>query len=169
MSAHHQSPDRDSPDIRAATTVEIDLVWRERWGLPIVTLSGRYLPADVSGLAAADQTGAVIGLVTWVMASDEAEVLSLDALAQGRGVGTALLGRVETEVAARGARRVWLQTSNDNLRALGFYLRRGYRLIGIHLGAMEAVRRVKPEVPERGLDGILLADVWELEKRLGPR
>ncbi len=152
--------------IRPASTAEIDSIWRARWGLPVVTLSGRYLPSDVRGLVAADATDEVVGLVTWVVDGDAAEIVSLDALAQGRGVGTALLSRAEGE--ARGAARVWLQTSNDNLRALCFYALRGYRLVAVHLDAMDVVRQAKPEVPERGLDGIPLRDAWVMEKRIPP-
>jgi len=169
VTSETRSAGADAGAIRAATPAEIEGVWRTRWGLPIVTLGGRYQPADVSGLVAVDHSGEIAGLVTWAVAGDAAEIVSLDALAQGRGVGSALLGRAEAAVAALGARRVWLQTTNDNLRALRFYVERGYRLVGVHLDAMDAVRRVKPEVPARGMDGIPLRDAWELEKPLATR
>ena len=46
--------------------------------------------------------------------------------------------------------------ANDNLRALSFYLRRGYRLTRLHLDGMERVRAAKPQVPQSGAEGIAL-------------
>ena len=49
-----------------------------------------------------------------------------------------------------GCRRVWLMTTNDNLGALRFYQRRGFRLAGLRPGALAASRALKPEIPETG-------------------
>ena len=57
-------------------------------------------------------------------------------------------------------------TTNDNPRALSFYLRRGYRLLRLHLDAMDRVRALKPRVPLTGIDGSPLRDMWEMEKEL---
>ena len=59
-----------------------------------------------------------------------------------------------------------LATTNDNVRALNFYQKRGYRLVRLHLDAMDNVREMKPRIPELGGDGIPLRDMREVEKRL---
>jgi hypothetical protein len=51
-------------------------------------------------------------------------------------------------------------------RALSFYLRRGYRLVRVHLDAMDRVRRAKPQAPLTGNHRIPLRDMWELERGL---
>jgi hypothetical protein len=67
-------------------------------------------------------------------------------------------------IAGRGCRRLWLLTSNDNLRALGFYQQRGLRLCALHAGALARDRALKPEIPEVNPDnGIPLRDLLELE------
>jgi hypothetical protein len=53
----------------------------------------------------------------------------------------------EEELRRRGAKTVVLATTNDNVRALNFYMRRGYRLVRLHLDAMDGVRARKPGVP----------------------
>ena len=53
------------------------------------------------------------------------------------------------------------------VRALAFYVRRGYRLVRLHLDGMDRVRAAKPQVPDAGNEGIALRDMWELEKELG--
>jgi GNAT superfamily N-acetyltransferase len=48
----------------------------------------------------------------------------------GRGVGAALLRRAEQAAAARGAAALWLTAWAGNARALAFYPRQGYALVG---------------------------------------
>jgi GNAT superfamily N-acetyltransferase len=82
---------------------------------------------------------------------------------QWTGVGTALLAAVE-----RKARRLWLLTTNDNVDALRFYQRRGFRLAELHPGGVEESRaRLKPEIPETGEYGIPIRDELILEKEVG--
>ncbi len=66
----------------------------------------------------------------------------------------------------RGVKTAYLVTANDNPGALSFYVRRGCRLLRLHLDAMDRVRRVKPQVPLTGNDGVPLRDMWELQKQL---
>jgi len=61
-------------------------------------------------------------------------------------------------------------TTNDNLRALGFYQRRGFRLASLRPGAVDEARRtLKPEIPEIGDDGIPIRDELDLEMDLDGR
>jgi hypothetical protein len=58
--------------------------------------------------------------------------------------------------------------AHDNLRALGFYQRRGLRLCALHAGQVDRDRALKPEIPEVNPDnGIPLRDLLELELPLG--
>jgi GNAT superfamily N-acetyltransferase len=145
----------------------IDRIWRERWGLPIVTVRRAYLPQDVEGLVWREAERES-GLVTWAIEGDAAEVVSLDAFAPGGGAGTWLMDAAEEELRRRGVTAVRLTTTNDNLRAFAFYVRRGYRLVRLDLDGMERVRAAKPDAAPAasGRDGIPLRDKWELEKRL---
>ena len=145
----------------------IDRLLRERWGLPIIAGDRVYDdPAKLKGLVWRDAAGAVQGLVAWSIEGDQAEIVSIEALEQGRHIGGRLLDGAEAELRSRGVRRLRVVTTNDNLRALSFYLRRGYRLVRLHLGGMERVRRAKPQVPETGIEGMPLRDMWEFEKEL---
>jgi ribosomal protein S18 acetylase RimI-like enzyme len=80
-------------------------------------------------------------------------------------VGTALLEAVERIAAERGCRRLWLLTTNDNVDALRFYQRRGFRLARLNPGAVDEARaRLKPELPTVGDYGIPIRDELVLEK-----
>src|SRR5439155_8963 len=84
-------------------------------------------------------------------------------------VGTALLAEAGLTAAAAGCTRLWLITTNDNVDALRFSQRRGFRLAALYPGAVDDSRaRLKPEIPPVGDYGIPLRDELELELRLGP-
>lgn len=95
-----------------------------------------------------------------------AELLLLSAFTKGAGVGTALLEALIAELRERGAPSLRVTTTNDNLDALRFYQRRGFRLVELRPGAVNAARRRKPSIPELGEHGIPLTDELDLVMRL---
>ena len=98
------------------------------------------------------------------------ELVTLHAASHGAGVGTALLETVLQVAAVSGHGRLWLVTTNDNLDAIHFYLRRGLQVARVHAGAMDADRALKPEIAAVNPDnGIPIRDLVELERRVtGP-
>lgn len=152
--------------VEGASREVIAAVWAERWGDPIVTPWAVYGPDGVEGLCLRAPEGSVRGLVTWAERPDDVEIVTLDALEPGRGDGARLLEEAERLLRSRGRTVVRLVTSNDNMRAVAFYQRRGYRVVRLHLDALDAVRRLKPSVPIAGAGGIPLRDLWEMEKAL---
>lgn len=109
----------------------------------------------------------VVGVLTYVIAGDSCEVLTLHVEDRRQGLGTALLGEAQRVATAAGCRRLWLITTNDNLDALRFYQRRGMRLAALHAGAVDESRaRLKPDIPPIGEYGIPLRDELELELEL---
>jgi hypothetical protein len=63
---------------------------------------------------------------------------------------------------------VWLITTNDNLNALRFYQKRGFRLAALYPGAVDESRTIKPQIPLVGENGIPLHDEIRLELALDP-
>jgi ribosomal protein S18 acetylase RimI-like enzyme len=134
---------------------------RERWGSEIVVAHGVvYRPADLEGFVALDG-GRSVGLLTYALESEACEIVTIDALQEGRGVGTALVE------AARGlgSSRLWLITTNDNVVAQRFYERTGFRLVAVHEGAVARSRELKPEISETGANGVPIRDELEYEWR----
>ena len=108
--------------------------------------------------------GTLAGVLTYVLRGAECEVLTLHAAHRHRGTGTALLEAIETLARDAGCARLWLITTNDNVDALRFYQRRGFRLRAVRPGAIDAARlELKPESPVVGDHGIPLRDELELE------
>jgi ribosomal protein S18 acetylase RimI-like enzyme len=150
---------------------EVSAAWlaerlRDAWGSPEVVSRGRIRDASRLPAVLGREGDEVVGLATFEVVGDACELVTLDAFREGRGVGTALLEAVIEEARARACKRVWLITTNDNLRALRFYQRRGLRLVAVHPGALDEARRLKPEIPRIGLHGIALRDEIELELEL---
>ncbi len=152
--------------IEPAPAEFIARLWEELWGLPIVTAEREYMPPDVEDFVWRAGDGRALGLVTWFVEGERAEIVSLNALEPRRGIGSRLMDAAEESLRWRGVKTAYLVTTNDNSGALSFYLRRGYRLLRLHLDAMDRVRQVKPQLPLTGNDGIPLRDMWELEKGL---
>jgi GNAT superfamily N-acetyltransferase len=153
--------------LRSARQEEIKEVWEDRWYDLVVCLNTVYTPADVEGLALVDDQDEMVGLVTYRVDGPAGQIVTLDTIIRGRGFGRRLLEAVESKFHNLGLGRAWALMTNDNLRAAGLYLSRGYRLTRIHLDAIDRVRERKPHLPERGYEGIPIRDLWEFEK-LGP-
>lgn len=107
-----------------------------------------------------------VGFATYRVDGEECELVSLDGLEHGRGVGTALLREVDAEARRAGCRGLWLITANGNLEALRFYQRRGFRLSALHVGAVQTSRMLKPGIPEVGAHGIPVREELELDLAL---
>ncbi|HWF00415.1 MAG TPA: GNAT family N-acetyltransferase [Caulobacteraceae bacterium] len=128
------------------------------WGEAVVVRQTRYRLADCEIYAAQDLSGAAAVALD---GSAVAELVALNAFSAGRGVGTALLEAIAADL--EGHARLRLVTTNDNLDALRFYQRRGFRLADIRFGAVERARIEKPSIPQIGDYGIPIRDEIELE------
>jgi GNAT superfamily N-acetyltransferase len=153
--------------MRLATTEEVMDVWEERWLGHVVCLNTVYKPSDVEGLALVNHLDELVGLVTYHVDGPAGQIVTLDTIVRGRGFGRRLLEAVENKFHQRGLGRAWALMTNDNLRAAGLYLSRGYRLVRVHLDAVGRMREQKPDLPDKGYEGIPVRDLWEFEK-MGP-
>jgi GNAT superfamily N-acetyltransferase len=111
--------------------------------------------------------GDLTGVATYVVDADGCELLTLHAATRLMAIGSALLTTVQDVARDAGCRRLWVVTTNDNVEALRFYQRRGFRLVLIRPGAVDRSREVlKPEIPRSGAYDIPLRDELELEMTL---
>ncbi|MGD0338730.1 MAG: GNAT family N-acetyltransferase [Bacteroidota bacterium] len=144
----------------------INRILTERWGsTKIVTRGVVHAANELSGFIAVEEN-VPVGFLTYRFDAGSCEVVSLNSLSEGCGIGSSLLKSVEQIAKEKMCNRIWLITTNDNLHALRFYQRRGYVLTAIHCNAIEKSRQLKPQIPMIGNDGIPLRDEIELEKRL---
>ena len=151
--------------------VDTDKIWinrilTDRWGsTTIVTRGVLHVANELSGFIAIKEN-VPAGLLTYHYNAGACEIVSLDSISNGRGIGSSLLKSVEQVAKEKKCNRIWLITTNDNLHALRFYQRRGYVLVTVYRNAMERSRQLKPQIPMIGKDGIPLRNEIELEKNL---
>lgn len=140
-----------------------------RWSSLRVARLGRIeWPLDHPALVA-DDDDRLVGVLTYVLNGAQCELLTLHVDDRRRGVGSALVAEAKRVAAAANCTRLWVITTNDNLDALRFYQRRGFRLAALHRGAVDDSRlRLKPEIPLLGDLGIPLRDELELEQEIAP-
>ena len=121
--------------------VDTDRDWvaeliRDRWGATTVAGHGVvFTPHELPGFVA-DEQGEPVGLVTYALDEGECEIVTIDSLAEGRGVGSALIAAVIDAARRAECRRVWLVTTNDNLPAIRFYQKRGFVLAALRRDAV---------------------------------
>lgn len=138
----------------------------KHWGSTRIVSRGQvYLAHLLPGFIAEDGDEK-IGLITYRIENAECEVITINSTRENDGIGTALLEAVKQAALEEGCRRIWLITTNDNLPALRFYQKRDFRLAAVYPNALDESRRVKPEIPLFGIDGIPLRDEIELELKL---
>jgi GNAT superfamily N-acetyltransferase len=156
------------PEIGTRPIVTEDREWvaqfmLEHWGSDKAISRGvihypQFLPGFV-----AFYSGDKVGLVTYNITGESCEIVTLDSVYPSLGVGTALIEAVKEAAIKSGCKRLWLITTNDNTNALRFYQKRGFVLVSVHRNALEQSRKLKPEIPFIGNDGIPLRDEIELE------
>jgi ribosomal protein S18 acetylase RimI-like enzyme len=136
------------------------------WGDTLCVVHGEtFFPDQLPGFKALSN-GRVAGLVTYKITNLECEVITLNSFQPAYGNGAALLKAVEDAALVNGCQSCWLVTTNDNLNALGFYLKRWYVITQIHPNTVEDSRKIKPSIPLFGENGIPIQDEIYLRKNL---
>lgn len=153
---------------RVRPTTESDKEWitsflEEHWGSTRFVTRGRLFFADENPGFIVVKDKKPVGLITYEILGDECEITTLNSLAEGRGIGTALINAVKDSTLQAGCKRLFLITTNDNTHAIRFYQRYGFIIANIYLNSMEEARKIKPEIPFTGNDGIPLRDEIEFE------
>jgi GNAT superfamily N-acetyltransferase len=144
------------------------LAWlvTELWGAEVIAVHGSSLrPAELGGFIA-ERSRRVAGLLTYQLTGETLEIVTLNAIDRHVGIGTMLIDAVVSKARRFGSREIRLTTTNDNVDALRFYQRRGFRLAELRPGALDQARQVKPQMPTVGDYGIPLHDEIDLTRSL---
>jgi ribosomal protein S18 acetylase RimI-like enzyme len=138
----------------------------ENWGAPIIVTRGKiHTVEDVQGYAVIIDEE-IKSLITYCIEKGECEIVSLDSQIENQGIGTSLIEKVIETAKEHQCKRVWLITTNDNIKAIRFYQRRGFNIAGLYINAIQESRRIKPQIPLYGFDEIPILHEIEFEKVL---
>lgn len=112
--------------------------------------------------------GVIVGLLTYHIENELMELLTLNSTLEGEGIGSSLMLDAIEKARREGCRRVLLATTNDRLRAIGFYQRLGFRMTAINLGVVDEARKIKPQIPQVGERGVPIHDEIVMELNVEP-
>jgi len=148
-----------------------DLEWileaiKKEWGSTIIITRGKIYEISKLPCLIAIFKNRRSGILAYKIDNKECEIISLNALIQGKGIGTSLLKAVEKIARDRKCEKLVVITTNDNIDALRFYQTRGFRIRAIHVNKIKEYREIKPEIPLKGFHDIEIRDEIELEKKL---
>jgi ribosomal protein S18 acetylase RimI-like enzyme len=153
----HEATDQDRSVVRS--------LFQRDFGRTHIVAFGEVMNVDAMPALVATIHEEVSGALAYRLHGDGLHVVALatDPMWQRSGVGGQLVAEVELLARRLGLARLVVTTTNDNLPALYFYQRRGYRLTGIVPGSV--VARVGNAIA--GFAGIPIRDEVQLEKPLG--
>ncbi len=152
--------DADRPEVA-------DFVERHWHDKKVMSQGHAFFPHEEHGFLQR-RNGEIIGLLTYHVDGETMEVLTLNATVTGEGIGTALMLQAIEKARHAGCRRIFLTTTNDALRAIGFYQRLGLRIVAVNVGVVDEARKSKPSIPETGEGGIGIHDEIAMELRVEP-
>ena len=122
-----------------------------------------YDVAEIDALGLFDLSGRTAALASWTMRGDSAYLCALHSLKPGEGVAIRMLDAVIFAARKAGAKRLKAMLTNDNMPGMTFYQRRGFRLSGLYLEAIDHYRSVEPDIIKTGYKDIPIHDAIELE------
>jgi N-acetylglutamate synthase-like GNAT family acetyltransferase len=159
----------DEITLRNSTTADQNWIKEfihNAWGADLIVVHGdSFFPAELNAIIA-EKAGSLVGLATYFLNSTSIEIVTLNSLKPGTGIGKKLIQALKKIAETENLERVWLITTNDNTGALTFYQKLGFQMIGIYPDAVSKSRILKPEIPLIGEHGIPIRDEIELEIKL---
>ena len=105
----------------------------------------------------------VLGYCYYRVSEYACEIMAIESVNPNIGIGSALINAVLAKARNEKCKRVYVNTSNDNTRALRFYQRRGFIMCAVRWNEFDYLRTIKPTIPLIGDDDIPLLHEIELE------
>jgi RimJ/RimL family protein N-acetyltransferase len=150
-------------ELNSLNKTEAKKLFTRSWGADYVVSKGvihRF--DDLEGIAAVKDIQ-IKGMLTYNIVENEMEIVSVNSYLENTGIGSELLARAVQKAKDNKCNRVWLITTNDSTPALRFYQKKGFRICNIYIGSIKESRKLKPEIPLTGFDGIPIEHEIELE------
>jgi N-acetylglutamate synthase-like GNAT family acetyltransferase len=138
----------------------------DAWGSEKVVSRGVIHEAWLLPGFLASINGMLAGIATYNIQGEQCEIVTLDSIIENSGAARANIQAIIDIARKKGCRRLWLITTNDNVHAIRYYQKRGFTIAAIHRNAIENSRKLKPQIPHLGMDGIPIRDEIEFEMML---
>lgn len=123
---------------------------KKQWFSTKMAVGGRLIDMTKLDGIITLENDEIIGLCTYVIYGGECEIISLDSLNEGIGIGSELVARVIETARKLHCKMVKLLTTNDNINTIKFYQRRGFDMCRLYCNAVNMSRKLKPSIPLKG-------------------
>ena len=142
---------------------KVNKILMEEWEATDIIIRGKIIDGTKLDGFVALKDNEIIGLITYMIENNECEICSLNSFVENKGIGTALINKVKEYSKENNCIRLKLITTNDNIRGIEFYQRRGFTFANIYINAIENSRKLKPEIPMYADNGLPIRDEIEFE------
>lgn len=149
-------------DDRAAIADFIEKHWHSK---KVMSQGKSYFPHEHEGFIEW-RDSQIAGLLTMAYQDDTLEVLTLNSVLEGERIGSSLMLLAIDDARHRDIHRIWLTTTNDNIKAMAFYQKLGFRMTAVNPGVVDEARKTKPQIPKVGFGGIAIHDEVVFELRI---
>lgn len=143
---------------------KVNRILINEWEATDIIIRGKVIDGTKLDGFIALRNNEIIGLVTYMIEENECEICSLNSFIENKGVGTALINSVKEYAKNNKCTRIKLITTNDNIRGLEFYQKRGFTFSNLFKNSIEEYsRKLKPQIPLYSDNGLPIRDEIELE------
>jgi ribosomal protein S18 acetylase RimI-like enzyme len=145
----------------------IEKILSERWGgVKVIVHSEIFDASSLPALIAGDNDGLATFRIHRSGEVKFADLVTLNAVRGNQGVRTALIEALICKLHTEMVTVLRVTTTNDNLSALRFYQRRGFRITRVRPDEVDKSRLMKPSISLIGEYGIPIRDEIELERQV---
>ena len=136
------------------------------WEATNIIIRGKIIDGTKLDGFLAVKDNEIIGLITYMIENNECEIVSLNSFEENKGIATRLINIVKELAVKKKCVRLKLITTNDNIKGIEFYQKRGFVFSNIYVNAIESSRKLKPEIPMFADNGLPIRDEIEYEIKL---
>lgn len=143
---------------------KVNAILINEWEATDIIIRGKVIDGTKLDGFIALKNNEIIGLITYMVEANECEICSLNSFVENKGIGTALINKVKEYAEKNSCSRIKLITTNDNIRGLEFYQKRGFTFSNLFKNSIEEYsRKLKPQIPLYADNGLPIKDEIELE------
>lgn len=134
------------------------------WGDINMVYNGRLINLlEINHIIRYDN-GKKIGVLCYFREKNCFHIVSLNAIESNKGIGSALMDELDETALKEGIQYIQVETTNDNINAIGFYQKRGFDLFSLQINEVEHQRMLKSEIPLIGCNGIFIHHILQFRK-----
>ena len=145
---------------------QVNEILKREWESTDIIVRGKRIDGTKLDGFVAIKDNDIIGLITYKIENNECEIVSLNSFEENKGIATKLIDIVKELAINEKCTRLKLITTNDNIRGIEFYQKRGFVLSNIYINAIENSRKLKPAIPLYADNGLPIRDEIEFEIKL---